>query len=109
LQKQINHKVQKGHNILKIITNTIKLKQMKLKMKMGAPSKHKIYTEFYQTEAKNYKKHLDILGLNPETTQARYLYLKEFFSWLESNKIFELQEITPKEIALLQRLFKSQN
>ncbi|MCH4828197.1 hypothetical protein [Flavobacterium columnare] len=45
---------------------------------MGAPSKHKIYTEYYQTEAINYKKHLDILGLNPETTQARYLYLKEF-------------------------------
>ncbi|PDS21862.1 hypothetical protein B0A78_13520, partial [Flavobacterium columnare NBRC 100251 = ATCC 23463] len=37
--------------------------------------------------------------LKPETTQARYLYLKEFFSWLENNKIFELQQITPKEIA----------
>jgi integrase/recombinase XerD len=45
---------------------------------MGAPSKHKIYTEFYQEQAVNYKKHLDILGLNPETTQARYLYLREF-------------------------------
>jgi integrase/recombinase XerD len=66
---------------------------------MGAPSKHKIYTEYYQTEAKNYKKHLDILGLKPETTQASYLYLKEFFSWLETYKIFELQQITPKEIA----------
>ncbi|ELM3644916.1 tyrosine-type recombinase/integrase [Flavobacterium psychrophilum] len=66
---------------------------------MGAPSKHKIYTEYYQTEAKNYKKHLDILGLNPETTQSRYLYLRAFFSWLETYKIFELQQITPKEIA----------
>ena len=66
---------------------------------MGAPSKHKIYTEFYQEQAINYKKHLDILGLKPETTQARYLYLKEFFSYLESYKIFELQQITPKEIA----------
>jgi integrase/recombinase XerD len=74
---------------------------------MGAPSKHKIYTEFYQTEAKNYKKHLDILGLNPETTQARYLYLKEFFSWLETNKIFELQQITPKEIANYNDYLKS--
>ncbi|QYS92404.1 hypothetical protein JJC04_08180 [Flavobacterium covae] len=46
---------------------------------MGAPSKHKIYTEYYQTEAINYKKHLDILGLNPETTQARYLYLEGVF------------------------------
>lgn len=66
---------------------------------MGAPSKHKIYTEYYQEQAVNYKKHLDILGLNPETTQARYLYLREFFSYLESNKIFELQQVTPKEIA----------
>ncbi len=66
---------------------------------MGAPSKHKIYTEYYQTEAVNYKKHLDILGLNPETTQARYLYLREFLSYLESNKIFTIKEVTPKEIA----------
>lgn len=66
---------------------------------MGAPSKHKIYTEFYQEQAVNYKKHLDILGLNPETTQSRYLYLREFFSWLETYKIFEIKEVTPKEIA----------
>lgn len=66
---------------------------------MGAPSKHKIYTEYYQTEAVNYKKHLDILGLNPETTQARYLYLREFLSYLESNKIFTINQVTPKEIA----------
>ncbi|WP_375605348.1 tyrosine-type recombinase/integrase [Flavobacterium davisii] len=66
---------------------------------MGAPSKHKIYTEYYQTEAINYKKHLAILGLNPQTTQTRFLYLKEFFSYLESHKIFEIKEVTPKEIA----------
>ena len=66
---------------------------------MGAPSKHKIYTEFYQEQAVNYKKHLDILGLNPETTQARYLYLREFFSYLENNKIFTIKQVTPKEIA----------
>ena len=66
---------------------------------MGAPSKFKIHTEIYQEQAVNYKKHLDILGLKPETTQARYLYLKEFFSYLENYKIFELQQITPKEIA----------
>ena len=66
---------------------------------MGAPSKHKIYTEFYQEQAVNYKKHLDILGLKSETTQARYLYLREFFSYLESIKIFEIKEVKPKEIA----------
>lgn len=74
---------------------------------MGAPSKYKIYTAIYQTEAKNYKKHLDILGLKPETTQARYLYLKEFFSWLEKNKIFEIKEVTPKEIAQYNSYVKS--
>ena len=66
---------------------------------MGAPSKHKIYTELYQEQAQNYKKHLDILGLNSKTTQSRYLYLREFFSYLEHNKIFEIKEVTPKEIA----------
>lgn len=65
---------------------------------MGAPSKHKIYTELYQEESRNYKKHLDILGLQSETTQVRYLYLKEFFNYLEKNKIFKLKDITPKEI-----------
>lgn len=66
---------------------------------MGAPSKYKIYSETYQEQARNYKKHLDILGLKPETTRARYLYLREFFSYLENNKIFDIKEVTPKEIA----------
>ena len=75
---------------------------------MEIPSKHKIYNEIYQEEAVNYKNHLAILGLSPETTQARYLYLKEFFSWLEILQISQLQEITTVEIAnyydyLLQR------
>lgn len=66
---------------------------------MGAPSKHKIHTETYQTESRNYKKYLDILGFKSQTAQARYLYLREFFSWLEKQKIFEILKITPKEIA----------
>jgi len=66
---------------------------------MGAPSKHKIYSKNYQEQSINYKKYLDILGLKPETTQARYLYLKEFFSWLEKQKVFEITKVTPKEIA----------
>ena len=66
---------------------------------MGRPSVHKVYNETYQEEAKNYKNHLDILGLKPETTQARYLYLKEFFSWLEKLQIHKLEHITSKEIA----------
>ena len=75
---------------------------------MGNPSVHKIYNEIYQEEAKNYKNHLDTLGLSPKTTQARYLFLKEFFSWLEKLQIYQLQEVTTVEIVqyydyLLQR------
>lgn len=75
---------------------------------MGRPSRHKIYNKIYQEESINYKKHLDILGLNPQTTQARYLYLKEFLSWLEVLQIYQLQDITTVEITkyydyLLQR------
>ena len=75
---------------------------------MGRPSRHKIYHKIYQEEAVNYKNYLLILGLNKVTCQARYLYLKEFFSWLETLQIYQLQEITTVEIAkyydyLLQR------
>lgn len=66
---------------------------------MGAPSKHKIYTETYQNYAINYKRHLDILGLNHQTTQTRYLYLKEFFSWLESNNIYKIEKVTTQDIS----------
>jgi integrase/recombinase XerD len=61
-------------------------------------SKHKIYSKNYQELAKNYEKKLDILGLNHKTTQIRYLYLKEFLSQLETQQIFDLQQITTKEI-----------
>ncbi len=66
---------------------------------MGAPSKHKIHTETYQNYAINYKKHLDILGLNHQTTQTRYLYLKEFFSWLEYQYLFKIEEVTTQDIS----------
>ena len=66
---------------------------------MGRPSVHNVYNTIYQEEAKNYKNQLDVLGLKPETTQARYLYLKEFFSWLEKLQIYQLEYITSKEIA----------
>lgn len=75
---------------------------------MGRPSKHKIHNESYKEEAVNYKNHLLILGLNKVTCQARYLYLKEFLSWLEILQIYQLQEVTTVEVAnyydyLLQR------
>lgn len=74
---------------------------------MGAPSKHNIHTATYQNYARNYKKHLDILGLNPQTTQTRYLYLKEFFSWLESNYLFKIEEVTTKDISSYHEYLKA--
>lgn len=56
------------------------------------------FSKIYQEEAENYQKHLLILGYNPRTCLARYLYLKQFFSWLESLQINQLEQITPKNI-----------
>lgn len=61
-------------------------------------SKHKIYCETFEKLTQNYKKYLYILGLKSETIQIRYLYLKEFFSWLESKQIIEIEQITSIEI-----------
>ena len=49
-------------------------------------SAHKIYNKNYQEEAENYQNYLQTLGYTKATYQARYLYLKQFFSWLESYK-----------------------
>lgn len=57
-----------------------------------------LFNKIYQEEATNYKAHLLILGYNPKTCLARYLYLKQFFSWLETLQINELEQITPKNI-----------
>ena len=65
---------------------------------MGAPSKNKVYTETYQTEAKIFSDYLQTIGYTKETTQAKYLFLKAFFSYLESKNIVELKEINPKDI-----------
>lgn len=62
-------------------------------------SAHKIYNKIYQEQATNYKNHLHILGYKTDTCQTRYLYLKQFFSWLESIEVKELEVITPKNIA----------
>ncbi len=65
---------------------------------MGRPSRHKIHNKIYQEQCENYRKHLLILGFNSKTCQTRYLFLKAFFSWLESYKIYELEHITRLEI-----------
>jgi len=50
---------------------------------MPLPSRHIIYSELYQKESKEYKEYLLLLGYADETCQSKYLYLKEFFNWLE--------------------------
>ena len=66
---------------------------------MGRPSRHTVHSKIYQQEAEEYRNYLLLLGYAEETRQARYLYLKEFFNWLESIGIGKLQDITTVEIA----------
>jgi|SRR5690554_146588 len=65
---------------------------------MPLPSRHIIYNELYQKESKEYKEYLMLLGYADETCQSKYLYLKEFFSWLEEIGIYQLHHITAVEI-----------
>ena len=57
-----------------------------------------LYNKNYQEEAENYQNYLQTLGYTKATYQARYLYLKQFFSWLESLQINELEQVIPKNI-----------
>lgn len=66
---------------------------------MGRPSRHIVYNETYQREATEYRNYLLLLGYADETCQSRYLYLKEFFNWLEETGIYQLQHITAVEIS----------
>ena len=70
-------------------------------------SAHKIYNKIYQEQATNYKNYLHILGYKIDTCQTRYLYLKQFFSWLESSQIIQLEAITPKNITDYQNHLKN--
>lgn len=65
---------------------------------MGIPSRHILYNELYQKESKEYREYLLLLGYADETCQSRYLYLKEFFNWLEEIGIYQLHHITAVEI-----------
>jgi len=66
---------------------------------MGKPSRHKVYNKIYQNEATEYRNYLLLLGYAEQTCQSRYLFLKEFFNWLEAIGINKLQDITTVEIA----------
>lgn len=65
---------------------------------MGVPSRHILYNELYQKESKEYREYLMLLGYASETCQSKYLYLKEFFNWLEEIGIYQLHHITAVEI-----------
>ena len=66
---------------------------------MGKPSRHNLYNQTYQKEAIEYRNYLLLLGYAEQTCQSRYLYLKEFFNWLEETGINGLQHITAVEMA----------
>src|SRR5690606_2935573 len=65
---------------------------------MGIPSQHILYNELYQKEVKQYRDYLFLLGYAKQTCQSRYLYLKEFFNYLEDIGIYQLHHITAVEI-----------
>src|SRR5690554_5377058 len=66
---------------------------------MGKPSRHILHHHLYQKETEDYRNYLLLLGYAKETCQSRYLYLKEFFSYLEDMGIYQLHHITAVEIA----------
>ena len=73
---------------------------------MGRPSRHIIYTEIYQSEAKTFCEYLSTIGYNDKSCRSRYLSLKDFFCFLESHKVFELKEITAFEVSEFYRHVK---
>lgn len=66
---------------------------------MGRPSSIQLHQEQYQEEITNYQNYLLALGYKTTTCRQRYLYLKEFFKYLETLTIYELNQIKPSHIA----------
>ena len=56
-------------------------------------------TEKYQIEAQAFYDYLITLGLHEKHSRSKYLNVKEFFSFMESRHVFELQDITPFEVS----------
>ena len=57
-------------------------------------SRFNIYTEFYQNEAREFCNYLTTIGYNTKSCNSRYLFIKDFFCFLENKNIFELKKIT---------------
>jgi integrase/recombinase XerD len=62
-------------------------------------SKHVIYSELYQSEVQSFYDYLKTVGCNEKHRRSKYLNLKEFFCFMESRNIFELQQITPFDVS----------
>jgi len=73
---------------------------------MGQASRHIIYTELYQNEAKIFSEYLSTIGYNDKSCRSRYLSLKYFFCFLESRKVFEIKEVTAFEVSEFYRQVK---
>jgi len=73
---------------------------------MGRLGRHIIYTEFYQNEAKTFSEYLSTIGYNQKSCRSRYLSLKDFFSFLESRKVFEIKEVTAFDVSEFYRQVK---
>jgi integrase/recombinase XerD len=69
---------------------------------MPKATQHILYQENYQKEAQDYRNYMITLGYSYQTQNSRYLFLKEFFAFLESLGIYQLQHITAVEIVAFQ-------
>ena len=74
---------------------------------MGQQSKYVIYNELYQSEAKTFYDYLLTIGNHAKNSRSKYLHLKEFFCFMESRKIFDLQQITPFDVSEFYRHLQS--
>lgn len=66
---------------------------------MKTTHRHIIYSPLYQKEAKEYRDYLGLLGYTLNTCEAKYIALKIFFSYLETNGIYHLEAITTAQIS----------
>jgi integrase/recombinase XerD len=74
---------------------------------MGNPSKCIIYTQLYQSEAKEFYDYLKVIGYHAKSCRAKYRHLTEFFSFMESRSIFDLQAIAPCDVTAFYRYLQS--
>lgn len=67
---------------------------------MGKPSQHMLYNDAFMQLVIAYRNYLFILGYTTHTIQAKFLYVKEFFCWVEAQGIQSIQDIRAAELTL---------